>query len=129
MKGAQEDKGVDRQRGHTEEELREPETWDFEQARVVSPQQRAGAVVSVRFTADEFDVVDAAAGRAKERLSTFIRIAASRRARGTGVPTSATGTAEAGWDITRLLPTTETVFYVPNGTLVVQSSAQPHLFT
>lgn len=59
-----------------EEELRalqDPTAWDYEHAEVLPPVRDAGAVVAVRFTADEFDRVAKGARAADTTLFAFVR--------------------------------------------------------
>jgi hypothetical protein len=57
-------------------ELQDPDAWDWEHGELHAPVTNAGAVVSVRFTRDEFDRVAAAAERIGLKLTQFIHDAA-----------------------------------------------------
>jgi len=70
----------------TEEELPDPETWDFENAVTLPPVKNPRAIVSVAFPGDDFDMVSDAADRLGMRLSEFIRRAAIDHARGAPAP-------------------------------------------
>ncbi len=66
----------------TDEELMDPDTWDWDNVVKVEPlKKRARAVVSVAFSAEEFDSVGAKAERLGKYLSTWIREVALRAAR------------------------------------------------
>ena len=66
----------------SDEELMDPEMWDFGNA-IIRPgnKKRARAVVSVAFSAEQFDIVSGKAERLGKYLSTWIREAALRAAR------------------------------------------------
>jgi hypothetical protein len=54
--------------------------WDFDNAVVVNPVSAPGAVVSVRFTADEFEQVARQSAAEGIKLTDYIRQAAVQRA-------------------------------------------------
>ena len=54
-------------------ELQDPTAWDYEHAQVLPPAADAGAVVAVRFAADEFERVSRCASEANMSLTAFIR--------------------------------------------------------
>ena len=54
-------------------ELQDPSSWDFERAEVVPPAENAGAVIAVRFAADDFARIAQRATEAKMGLTAFIR--------------------------------------------------------
>lgn len=56
-----------------EEDLQNPDNWDFEQAEEQLPTRPARAVVSVAFTREDFDRVAARAEEKNKRISTMIR--------------------------------------------------------
>lgn len=64
-----------------EKELRDPETWDFDQAVVSTGTQKARAVVSVAFARDDFEQVASAARQSDMKTSEFIRGAALAKAK------------------------------------------------
>ena len=66
----------------SDEELMAPETWDWDSVVKVEPlQKRARSVVSVAFSAEQFDIVDAKAERLSKKLSTWLREVALRAAK------------------------------------------------
>lgn len=54
-------------------ELQDPSGWDFEQAAVVSPVEQPGAVVAVRFAADDFARVARLAAESNTSVTAFVR--------------------------------------------------------
>jgi hypothetical protein len=54
-------------------DLQDPSAWDYENAEVVAPMPEAGAVVAVRFAADEFARVVKQAAEANLTLAAFVR--------------------------------------------------------
>ena len=59
--------------------MEDPSTWDYEHAQVLPPAADAGAVVAVRFAAEEFDRVVKHAAEAKLTLAAFVREAVLER--------------------------------------------------
>ncbi len=53
--------------------LQDPTAWDFDDAQVRPPVAGAGAVVAIRFAADEFEHVAKQAAEANLSLTAFIR--------------------------------------------------------
>jgi hypothetical protein len=66
-----------------EDEPRHDEEWDFEGAQVVVPTAAPGAVVAVRFTADEFDLVAHRSETEGTTVIEYVRRAVLERARAT----------------------------------------------
>lgn len=65
----------------SDEELRDESMWDFENAEQLPPPERkARAIVSVAFSAADFDYVSEAARNASMKMSHFIREAAKEKA-------------------------------------------------
>ncbi len=64
----------------TEEEMSDPQQWDFDSAQVVKPNKSPGAVVSVRFSKDDLTAVSNAALERGMKTSEFIRSAAIEKA-------------------------------------------------
>ncbi len=64
------------------EELRNPESWDWDRAESRPGRKKPRAVVSVAFNRDDFETVAAFAERAGMKLSQFIRSAAIGRVQG-----------------------------------------------
>ena len=98
-----------------DEELQNPEQWDFENADLRTPVKEARAVVSVAFARTDLDLVVTAARKAGMKVSEYIRTATLRYMAGSDrkvgawmsgslgvVPytslTSSTGTSEAQAD-------------------------------
>ncbi len=54
-------------------ELQDPSSWDWEHAEVVPPAENPGAVVAVRFAADDFARIAQRAREANVSLTTFVR--------------------------------------------------------
>ena len=54
-------------------ELQNPENWDRENAQVHSPEKDVGAVIAVRFTAEEFKRMARRAAEADLPLTSFVR--------------------------------------------------------
>jgi hypothetical protein len=63
------------------DEPRHDEDWDFEGAEVVVPTAAPGAVVAVRLTADEFDLVARQSEAEGTTVIDYVRRAALERAR------------------------------------------------
>lgn len=66
----------------TDEELQNPENWDYDKAVVMEAIKRPRAVVSVSFSADDLDVVSEAAAKSGMKTSEYIRKAALDEAAG-----------------------------------------------
>lgn len=64
---------------HNEEELQNPENWDFENAERRPAVKRPRAVVSVAFSREDYDQLVAYAKRREMKVSEFIRAAALER--------------------------------------------------
>ena len=65
----------------SDEELHDPAAWDFDNAeQLPAPERKARAVVSVAFSSDALEFVNAAALDAEMKLSQFIREAAMEKA-------------------------------------------------
>jgi hypothetical protein len=54
-------------------ELQDPANWDWENAEIRSPEADVGAVVAVRFTAEEFSQIARQATEAEVSLASFVR--------------------------------------------------------
>ena len=72
---------IQRLRDMREEELMDPETWDFANAVQMPPVKRGRSVLSVAFAAEQFEAIGKAAERRGKKLSAFVREAALRAAR------------------------------------------------
>ena len=73
----------------TDEELRQledPDQWDWEHAVWVTPSEKPGAAVLVRFNHEEFELINEGAERLQQKLTEFVREAALDRARQPGEP-------------------------------------------
>lgn len=63
-----------------DEDLQDPNQWDWDNAEVVEPKKPARAIVSVPFQRDDFQVVAARAREMGQSTSAFIRAAALEKA-------------------------------------------------
>lgn len=54
-------------------ELQDPSNWDYENAQIGVPVDDVGAVVAVRFSADEFERVARRAAETGVSLTSFVR--------------------------------------------------------
>jgi hypothetical protein len=57
-------------------ELQDPDSWDWEQGEVHGPAVNPTAVVSIRFTREEFERVATAAERSGRKLTQYVHDAA-----------------------------------------------------
>jgi hypothetical protein len=74
----------------SEEELQDPETWDFDAAERHSGRGAARAVVSVAFQRSDFEKVATCAEQSGKKTSEFIREAALEKAQRQTQPGSVT---------------------------------------
>jgi hypothetical protein len=64
------------------EDLKNPEQWDWESAKFVQPTKAPRTIVSVAFSRNEFQFVAETAAGLKQPVSAFIREAALQKAEG-----------------------------------------------
>ncbi len=65
----------------TDEELMDTEAWDWDNAVTLPPVKRKRSVLSVAFSAEQFEAIGEAAEALGMKLSAFVREAALRAAR------------------------------------------------
>ena len=64
-----------------DKELEREDEWDWDSAEWQRPADGARAIIAVPFTAEDHELVDAAADRLGIQVTEFIRLAALERAR------------------------------------------------
>ncbi len=108
-----------------ENELRNPENWDFDRAKTEEPVKNPRVVVSVSFPHEDFVSISKCAERLGKKTSEFIREAALDRARNRGPQTVVYDYGSTGplW-FDRKLPTSTRA-----QTLIKERKPDEHAFT